>query len=723
MSSSTPELAEAGRLEESRRRLKYWKRWGPYLSERAWGTVREDYSPGGSVWDYFPHDHARSRAYRWNEDGLGGHLRPASADLLRPGAVERPRSDPQGAALRPDRQRRQSRRGREGVLLLSRQHADAFVHEVPLQVPAGRVSLRARSSRRTAAAASSAPEFELIDTGVFADDRYFDVGWSTPRRSPEDILIQITSPTAVRSRRQLDLLPTLWFRNTWSWAARRRTPRRRSRRRGRAHLHCELQRADTTDAAGCIATGSPELLFTENETNTRGSSATPDGASVRQGRLPPLRRRRGRGRGQSGRKGTKAARPYSLDVPAGDIGDGAAAAQRRRAPRRDCTTGERVRTNRSPMRRREADEFYATIHSGDALRRRRERRAAGVRGAALVEAVLPLRREGLARRRPGAAGAAGASASAAAITSGRTSTTPTSSRCPTSGSTRGTRPGTWRFTACRWRWSIRSSPRSSSLLLLREWYMHPNGQLPAYEWAFGDVNPPVHAWAALARLQDREEAPRHRRPHVPRARVPEAAAQLHVVGEPQGRRRQQRLPGRLPRARQHRRVRPQRAAADRRAPRAVRRHQLDGDVLPQHARDRAGAGPRERRLRRRREQVLGALPVHRPRDERRRLDDGTDTICGTKRTASSTTSCTRRTTIARRCEIRSLVGLIPLFAVETLEPDALDQLPDFTAPARMVHPTTGPIWPATSPACGRPARASGGCSRSWTATGCGACCR
>ena len=114
---------------------------------------------------------------------------------------------------------------------------------------------------------------------------------------------------------------------------------------------------------------------------------------------------------------------------------------------------------------------------------------------------------------------------------------------------------------CRWRWSTPSSPRSSSMLLLREWYMHPNGQIPAYEWAFGDVNPPVHAWAALRVYQIEQKRPRRGRSAVPRARLPQAAAELHLVGQPQGRRGQQHLSGRLPRARQHRRLRSQRAAA------------------------------------------------------------------------------------------------------------------------------------------------------------------
>ena len=112
--------AERTRLAADARREKNWKRWGPYLSERQWGTVREDYSPDGDCWDYFPHDHARSRAYRWGEDGLARHHRPRVPAVFRAGAVERQGSDPQGAALRPDRPRGQSRRGREGVLLLSR---------------------------------------------------------------------------------------------------------------------------------------------------------------------------------------------------------------------------------------------------------------------------------------------------------------------------------------------------------------------------------------------------------------------------------------------------------------------------------------------------------------------------------------------------------------------------------------------------------------------------
>ena len=131
------------RLEQARQKTAHWQRWGPYLSERAWGTVREDYSPHGNAWEYLPHDHARSRAYRWNEDGLAGICDRHQYICFALALMERARPDPQGAALRADGQRGQSRRGREGVLLLPGQHADALLHEVPVQVPAGGVSLRA----------------------------------------------------------------------------------------------------------------------------------------------------------------------------------------------------------------------------------------------------------------------------------------------------------------------------------------------------------------------------------------------------------------------------------------------------------------------------------------------------------------------------------------------------------------------------------------------------
>ena len=164
--------AEQQRLEEDRNRVALWRRWGPYVAARQWGTVREDYSAGGTAWDYFPHDHARSRAYRWGEDGLGGDQRPLAAPVLRPRALERQRPDPEGAPLRPHELRGQPRRGRQGVLVGARLHAHALVDAVALQVPAARVPVRATSSPRTPAAASSSTS----------------TNWSTPACSTRPLL-------------------------------------------------------------------------------------------------------------------------------------------------------------------------------------------------------------------------------------------------------------------------------------------------------------------------------------------------------------------------------------------------------------------------------------------------------------------------------------------------------------------------------------------------------
>ena len=184
--------AENERLAAAREPQSPWRKWGPYLSERQWGTVREDYSGSGDAWNHFTHDQARSRAYRWGEDGLAGISDDQQLSLFRPGALERQGPDPQGAALRPDQQRGEPRRGRQGVLLLSGLDAHALVHEVPLQVPAGGLPLRRHRRRRTAQRGRHELEYELLDTGVFDDDRYFDVFVEYAKASPEDVLIQIT---------------------------------------------------------------------------------------------------------------------------------------------------------------------------------------------------------------------------------------------------------------------------------------------------------------------------------------------------------------------------------------------------------------------------------------------------------------------------------------------------------------------------------------------------
>ena len=218
--------------------------------------------------------------------------------------------------------------------------------------------------------------------------------------------------------------------------------------------------------------------------------------------------------------------------------------------------------------------------------------------------------------------------------------------------------------------------------------MHPNGQLPAYEWAFGDVNPPVHAWAAwrVYKIEKKRRGEGDRK-------FLERIFQKLLLNftwwvnrkDAEGKKH---FPGRLSRPRQHRRIRPQRAAADRRPHRAIRRHQLDGHVLPEHAGDRARAGARKLRLRGRRQQILRTFCLYRrsheqPRRRRHRA-------CGIKKTASITTCCTCRTATHLPLKVRSMVGLIPLFAVETLGSGAARPLAGFQTAHAVVHRKSRP---------------------------------
>jgi hypothetical protein len=190
-----------------------WRCWGPYLSERQWGTVREDYSADGDAWDYFP------TTTRAAAPTAGARTASPASATTSSGCASRwrcgtARPDPQGAAVRPHQQRGQPRRGREGVLLLPRLHADALVHEV-CSTSTRRREFPTRPGRGEPPARRDEPEYELLDTGVFDDDRYFDVFVEYAKAGPEDILIRSPSTTAARGG-PLHVLPTLWFRNTWA---------------------------------------------------------------------------------------------------------------------------------------------------------------------------------------------------------------------------------------------------------------------------------------------------------------------------------------------------------------------------------------------------------------------------------------------------------------------------------------------------------------------------
>src|SRR5581483_8123880 len=213
---SRPTTAEEQRLAEARARTAHWKRWGPYLAERQWGTVREDYSPHGTAWDYFPHDHARSRAYRWGEDGLLGisdnHQRLCLALALwnerDPILKERlfGLTGPEG---------NHGEDVKECYFYLDATPTHSYLKGL-YKYPQGEypyAQLVEENRRR----GRGAPEFELLDTGVFDQDRYFDVFAEYAKASPNDVLVRITVENRGPDAAPLHVLPTLWFRNTWSW--------------------------------------------------------------------------------------------------------------------------------------------------------------------------------------------------------------------------------------------------------------------------------------------------------------------------------------------------------------------------------------------------------------------------------------------------------------------------------------------------------------------------
>jgi hypothetical protein len=482
--------AEDKRLEEARDRRVNWKRWGPYLSERAWGTVREDYSAGGTAWEYFSHDQARSRAYRWNEDGLAGisdrHQSICFAVAL---------WNEQDPILK---ERLFGLTGNEGnhgedvkeayfYLDSTPTHSYMkFLYKYPQRAfPYGQlVDENRRRSRLDR-------EFELADTGVFADDRYFDVFVEYAKASSNDILIRITAVNRGSGDAPIHVLPTVWFRNTWSWGDRSPRP--------------ELHEIDQPSAAMSLShlragaytlhlDGAPELLFTENETNSRrlfgSANASPfvkDGIndyvvnSIREAVNPA-------------RRGTKAAGHYKTVLGAGQslvvrlrltddvLADGSNA------------VGEDFDSVFN-ARQREADEFYTTVIpdtlAPDAANVMRQAFAGMLWSKQFYHYVV----------RDWLNGDPGQPAPPDSRRRGRNWPWTHLYNADVI-----SMPDKWEYPwYASWDLAFHCVPlalvdsefaKDQLLLLLREWYMHPNGQLPAYEWAFGDVNPPVHAWAA-----------------------------------------------------------------------------------------------------------------------------------------------------------------------------------------------------------------------------------
>jgi mannosylglycerate hydrolase MGH1-like protein/glycosyl hydrolase family 63 len=482
--------AEERRLNESNERRVHWKRWGPYLSERAWGTVREDYSAGGTAWEYFPHDHARSRAYRWNEDGLAG-----ISDRKQTVCFAVALWNEQDPILK---ERLFGLTGNEGnhgedvkehYFYLDNTPTHSYMkylYKYPQRAyPYAQLVEVNRSRSRQEA------EFELSDTGVFSDDRYFDVFVEYAKASPEDILVRITAVNRANVAAPLHVLPTIWFRNTWSWTPDSVRPQLHQMEGRRAIIdvsHPESGRRTLR------AEGTPRVLFTENETNARrlfdAGNAWPfvkDGINdyVVHGAHDAV---------NPGRRGTKAAAHYQSMVAAGD----SLVIRLRLSHERCIDDGTEIGRDFDAVfdaRQREADEFFATViptaATSDEANVMRQALAGMLWSKQFYHYVIADWLKGDATQPVPPSGRE----------RGRNSQWPQLYNADVI-----SMPDKWEYPwYAAWDLAFHCVPlalvdsefaKEQLLLLLREWYMHPNGQLPAYEWAFGDVNPPVHAWAA-----------------------------------------------------------------------------------------------------------------------------------------------------------------------------------------------------------------------------------
>jgi len=508
---------EDNRLEEARTRKKHWKRWGPYLSERQWGTVREDYSPSGTAWEYFPHDHARSRAYRWGEDGIGG-------------ISDRHQMICFGLAMWNGRdpilkERLFGLTGNEGNHGEDVKEQYFYLDSTPThtymrmlykypQVEFPYAWLLEENRHRS----KEQPEFELLDTGVFEENRYFDVFVEYAKADVEDILIRSTAVNRGPQSAELHLLPSLWFRNTWSWGKDSRRPSMRIATSVPGSLCTELDHWQY-GKRWLLCAGQPGLLFTENETNYqrlyggKNRSYVKDAfhAYVIGGDKTAVNPQQ---------MGTKMAALYRLVLGAGEsvtlklrltdmeplaamdinspmVGAMNAPGYAERAEGVPGTNDFGAGFDEVFARRqKEADEFYnsrvAKELSPDAKLVTRQAFAGMMWNKQFYHYDVRTWLDG---------DPAGPPPPKERLQGRNHDWTHLYNDDVIS------MPDNWEYPwYAAWDLAFHTIPialidpdfaKEQLILLLREWYMHPNGQLPAYEWAFGDVNPPVHAWAAF----------------------------------------------------------------------------------------------------------------------------------------------------------------------------------------------------------------------------------
>ncbi len=489
------QTAEHKRLADYRERKSNWKKWGPYLSERSWGTVREDYSEDGEAWDFFPHDHARSKAYRWGEDGLAG-ICDRNQYLCFALALWN-EHDPFLKERLFGLTGSQGNHGedvKEYYFYLDSTPTHSYMkmlYKYP-QAEFPYAELVEENGKR----GFLDFEYELLDTGVFADDRYFDVFVEYAKAGQEDILVKITIVNRGAEPARCHVLPTLWFRNTWSWGY-------EAGPMGEIQGKPQLRQIAGSEGVSVVETnhpaagthhlyaeGEPELIFTNNETNAELLHGLPNPSPYVKDGFHRYLVNGETGAVNPDHTGTKVAAVYEGTIaPAGSL------TLRLRlskiAHRDPFKNFETIFAQRLS----EADEFYAAVQnpnlSEDETRVQRQALAGMLWSKQLYYYDL----EQWLKGDPGGP--------------------------PPPHSRKHGRnydwnhlvnfdvismPDKWEYPwYAAWDLAFHCVPlalvdpdfaKEQLVLMTREWYMHPNGQLPAYEWAFGDVNPPVHAWAA-----------------------------------------------------------------------------------------------------------------------------------------------------------------------------------------------------------------------------------
>lgn len=477
--------AERRRLIDAEEGKAPWKKWGPYLSERAWGTVREDYSDHGTAWEHFPHDDARSKAYRWGEDGLAG-ISDENQILCFSVAVWNG-NDP---ILK---ERLFGLTGNEGnhgedvkecyyYLDSSPTHSYMkYLYKYP-QSPYPYEAIVSANRQR----GRNEHEYELLDTGVFDEDRYFDITTEYAKATPEDIFIFITAENRGPDAAELVILPTFWFRNTWSWSDSGDRPQIKST----SKTLCQANSA-WLGSMWLLADKPDEWIFTENETDYQATHGLTGGA-YKKNAFHKYIVNGDESAINPGKTGSKAAAVYRLNLDGGS-----SAVIRLRMSAKKPRDAFKHAAGTIEARKTETEEFYNSLTCG-----RADADLTGIQRQALAGLLWSKQffyydvdewlKGDPAMPKPPESRNQGRNHNWRHLNNADIISMPDKWEYP------------WYAT-----WDLafhcvsfaKIDPRFAKdqlILMCREWYMHPNGQFPAYEWAFNDVNPPVHAWAALA---------------------------------------------------------------------------------------------------------------------------------------------------------------------------------------------------------------------------------